>query len=45
MHYNYADISYFIGEKLLWGKGVDSEVIRLITDYGFSKLKLHKIEA
>lgn len=44
-HYHYADISYFIGEKRLWGNGVASEAIGLVTKYAFENLGLHKIEA
>lgn len=32
-----------IGEKDYWNKGVGSEAMEFILDYGFSKLKLHKI--
>jgi RimJ/RimL family protein N-acetyltransferase len=43
--YNYADISYFIGEKLYWGKGVATESIRLIVDFAFNVLKLRRCNA
>lgn len=32
-----------IGEKDYWGKGVGSQAMEFILDYGFNKLKLHKI--
>ena len=44
-HYKHADISYFIGEKALWGKGCATEVIKLISQFGFEDLHLHRIEA
>ena len=44
-HHNHADISYFIGEKTLWNKGIATEAINLICDFGFRDLRLHRIEA
>lgn len=44
-HHHHADISYFIGEKNLWHKGIATEAIGLIRDFGFNELKLHRIEA
>lgn len=44
-HHNFADISYFIGEKSEWGKGYASEVIRAILDFGFRELGLFSIQA
>lgn len=43
--YSYADISYFIGEKSYWNKGIASEVINLVCKFGFEELGLRKIEA
>lgn len=40
-----ADISLFIGEKSLWGKGYASEAIKLITKYAFEVLNLNKLKA
>jgi [ribosomal protein S5]-alanine N-acetyltransferase len=40
-----AEIGIIIGEKNCWGKGFASEAIRLITDYAFNTLKLHKLTA
>tara|TARA_B100000965_G_C19589604_1_gene757301 strand:+ start:2518 stop:3024 length:507 start_codon:yes stop_codon:yes gene_type:complete len=34
-----------IGKKELWGKGVGSEVIKLIIKHGFENLKLRKINS
>ncbi len=44
-HYNFAEISYFIGDPLSWGKGYASNAISLVCKFGFEKLKLHKIQA
>lgn len=38
-----AEISNLIGEKSFWGKGVAVEADRLIINFAFSKLRLHKI--
>lgn len=37
---------YFIliGDKAYWGKGIGTDVTKLITDYGFNTLGLHRIE-
>ncbi|HDY7887766.1 GNAT family N-acetyltransferase [Vibrio vulnificus] len=37
---------YFIliGDKAYWGKGIGTEVTKVITDYGFNALGLHRIE-
>ena len=39
-----ATFGIFIGEKECWNHGLGSEAARLIIDYGFKKLKLHRIE-
>lgn len=44
-HYNHADISYFIGDKSMWRKGIATEAIKLICMFGFEDINLHKIEA
>lgn len=38
-----AEIRFFIGEKKYWGKGLATESVSLIIDYGFHKLNLHRI--
>ena len=43
--YKNADISYFIGEKTVRGRGVASEAIRLVLGFGFGTLGLHRIQA
>lgn len=40
-----GDIGIMIGDKNSWGKGFATEVIRLISDYAFKTLKLHKLTA
>jgi len=44
-YYHHADISYFIGEKDYWCKGIATEAIRLVCRFGFNELALHRIEA
>lgn len=44
-HYKHADISYFIGEKDYWHKGIATEAIKLVSGFGFNELHLHRIEA
>lgn len=43
--YQFGDVSYFIGEKNLWGKGIATKAIGLITEFCFETLKLHKLQA
>jgi RimJ/RimL family protein N-acetyltransferase len=44
-HYNYADVSYFIGDCNYWGKGIATEAIKLVKDYAFDVLGLHRVQA
>jgi len=44
-HYLCADVSYFIGDKNYWGKGIATEAIKLVVDFAFDKLKLHRVQA
>lgn len=44
-HHNYADLSYFIGERDRWGKGLASEAIALATEFGFARLGLDRMQA
>ncbi|OGI31196.1 MAG: hypothetical protein A2271_00390 [Candidatus Moranbacteria bacterium RIFOXYA12_FULL_35_19] len=37
-----AVIGYWLGRKF-WGQGIMTEAVKLITKYGFEKLKLHRI--
>lgn len=38
-----ADIGIMIGEKRFWGKGIGSETVSLLSDYGFNEMKLRKL--
>ncbi len=43
--HRYADISYFIGEPSHWGKGLASDAIATVSEFGLKKLKLHRLQA
>jgi len=43
--HRHADISLFVGDKKQWGKGYGTEAIKLITEYAFNKLGLHKVKS
>jgi RimJ/RimL family protein N-acetyltransferase len=38
-----AEVSVVIGEKRHWGKGLGTEAMALMIDYGFCELNLHRI--
>ena len=38
-----AEFGIFIGDKKYWGQGCGTEACKLIVDYGFRKMKLHRI--
>ena len=40
-----ADVSYFIGERSAWGRGLASESIRMVTQAAFERLNLERVEA
>lgn len=40
-----GSIGLIIGTEDYWGKGIATEAIRLLTEYGFEVLKLNKIDA
>jgi ribosomal-protein-alanine N-acetyltransferase len=44
-HHNVADVSLFIGDRTVWGRGVATKAIALITAYAFDVLKLRKLAA
>lgn len=44
-HHQHAALSYIIGDKKYWGKGVATKAIAAVTDFGFSKIGLRKIWA
>lgn len=43
--YRRATIGLMIGDKDYWGKGIATEIINLVTQFSFSTLQLHKIDA
>lgn len=43
--YMHADIGLIIGLKEYWGKGIATKAIKMVTNYGFDALNLHKIFA
>lgn len=43
--HKFADLGIIIGEKKFWGQGLATEAIKLVVDYCFDKLKLHKLTA
>ncbi|MBI2524605.1 MAG: GNAT family N-acetyltransferase [Candidatus Rokubacteria bacterium] len=40
-----GDIGLLIGDKSVWGRGYATEAIRLVSDYAFRRLNLHKLTA
>ena len=40
-----TEISYFIGDKTYWGKGIASKVIKKVVEYGADILRLEKFNA
>ncbi len=40
-----AEVSYLIGNKELWGKGIATKVVKSVVAFGFSELGLKKISA
>lgn len=43
--HKFADVGLIIGEKSFWGRGLATEVLKLIIDYAFNTLNLHKLTA
>jgi RimJ/RimL family protein N-acetyltransferase len=43
--HRYADVSYFIGERAQWGRGIASDAIALAAAIGFERLGLHRVQA
>lgn len=39
-----AEIGYFIGEAF-WGQGIATQAIKMMVEYGFKELKIHRIQA
>lgn len=45
MNHRSGDIGIIIGDRSSWGKGFATEAIRLVRDFSFRKLRLHKLTA
>ena len=43
--YLHGDVSYFIGEKDCWGKGLATEAVGLVVRYAFLERNLSKVKA
>ena len=43
--HRHADVSYFIGERDRWGKGLATDAIRVATRLAFERLALHRVQA
>lgn len=44
-YHGYADVSYFLGEKKYWGRGIASEAIGLAVRFAFETLSLRALFA
>lgn len=42
---NSGEISILVGEKDCWGRGIATEAYRLVIDYGFNMIDLHRIKS
>jgi [ribosomal protein S5]-alanine N-acetyltransferase len=40
-----ADVSYFLGDRTSWGRGLATSAVNLATKIGFERLGLHRIQA
>ena len=40
-----AEVAIVIGEKSMWGRGIATQAIRLLTGHAFGELSLHRLEA
>ena len=45
LHHMSSEISYFIGNKNFWGKGIASKCVRCVVEYAIKELDLKKINA
>jgi RimJ/RimL family protein N-acetyltransferase len=43
--HQYADVSYFLGDRAVWGRGLATEAIQLATYIAFERLGLHRVQA
>jgi RimJ/RimL family protein N-acetyltransferase len=44
-HHQVADMGLLIGDRAYWGRGIATEVIRLVSRYAFDELGLRKVTA
>jgi ribosomal-protein-alanine N-acetyltransferase len=44
-HHRVADMGLLIGDRAYWGRGIATEVIRLVARYAFDELGLRKVTA
>ncbi len=44
-HHSHADVSYFIGERSVWGRGYATDAIRVASEIAFERLGLHRLQA
>ncbi len=44
-YHQHADISYFIGDTSMWGKGYATKAVNLAVHYAFNTLGLHRLQA
>lgn len=43
--HRYADVSYFIGERGKWGRGIASEAIRIASRFALERAAVHRVQA
>jgi [ribosomal protein S5]-alanine N-acetyltransferase len=43
--HRYADVSYFLGDRGVWGKGLATDAIQIATYLAFDRLALHRVQA
>jgi ribosomal-protein-alanine N-acetyltransferase len=41
----FADVSYLIGDRASWGRGLATDAIEVVTRLGFDRLGLHRMQA
>lgn len=44
-HHRCADVSYFLGERSVWGRGYATEAIEAVSRIGFTRFDLHRVQA
>jgi ribosomal-protein-alanine N-acetyltransferase len=43
--HRFAEVSLVVGEKSIWGKGIGTEALRLLSCFAFDVLNLHKLRS